>query len=69
MDLRSDYLVDRRRLKRSITLWRVITVLAAVALVARLADPSTNAWSSFKVRASSANQRPSDDRTRLAITA
>lgn len=32
--MRSDYLVDRRRLKRSITLWRVLTVLAVIALAA-----------------------------------
>lgn len=34
MTLRADYLVDRRKLKRSITLWRVLTVLAALALIA-----------------------------------
>lgn len=34
MTLRADYLVDRRKLKRSITLWRVLTVLAVLALVA-----------------------------------
>lgn len=34
MTLRADYLVDRRKLKRSITLWRVLTVLALLALTA-----------------------------------
>lgn len=37
MTLRADYLVDRRKLKRSITLWRVLTVLAVLALVAGIA--------------------------------
>lgn len=34
MTLRADYLVDRRKLKRSITLWRILTVVAVLALVA-----------------------------------
>lgn len=36
MTLRSDYLVDRRKLKRSITLWRVVAVAAVLAVVATL---------------------------------
>lgn len=36
MTLRADFLVDRRRLKRSITLWRLLSVVAALALVATL---------------------------------
>lgn len=36
MTLRADYLVDRRKLKRRITLWRVLTVAAAVLLIAAL---------------------------------
>lgn len=36
MTLRADYLVDRRKLKRSITLWRVLTVFAVLALVATI---------------------------------
>ncbi len=36
MTLRADFLVDRRRLKRSVTLWRVLTVVAIIALVATL---------------------------------
>lgn len=36
MTLRSDYLVDRRKLKRSISLWRVMAVAAVLAVVATL---------------------------------
>lgn len=36
MTLRSDYLVDRRKLKRSITLWRVVAVAAVLAFIAVL---------------------------------
>lgn len=37
MTLRADYLVDRRRLKRSIILWRVLAVVAALVFIAALA--------------------------------
>lgn len=37
MTLRADYLVDRRKLKRSVTLWRVLTIAAVLALMAVLA--------------------------------
>ena len=40
MTLRADFLVDRRRLKRSITLWRLLSVVAALALVATIAMQS-----------------------------
>lgn len=36
MTERAEYLVDRRRLKRSVSLWRALTVVAIVALVAVL---------------------------------
>jgi protease-4 len=37
MTLRADFLVDRRRLKRSITLWRLLSVVAVLALIAVIA--------------------------------
>ncbi|HDO52720.1 MAG TPA: signal peptide peptidase SppA [Rhizobiales bacterium] len=40
MTLRADFLVDRRRLKRSLALWRLLAIAAAVALVAGLAFQS-----------------------------
>ena len=36
MTLRADFLVDRRRLKRSVTFWRLLSLAAAVALIAVL---------------------------------
>ena len=36
MTLRADFLVDRRRLKRSVSLWRALTVGAILALIAAL---------------------------------
>ncbi len=33
MTLRADFLVDRRRLKRSVSLWRALTVIAILAVV------------------------------------
>lgn len=36
MSLEADYLIDRRRLRRRLTLWRVIAFLAAVAAVVAL---------------------------------
>ncbi|MEM8743796.1 MAG: signal peptide peptidase SppA [Pseudomonadota bacterium] len=36
MTLRADYLVDRRRLKRSVGLWRILAIVAAIALIAVL---------------------------------
>jgi protease-4 len=36
MTLRADYLVDRRKLKRSIILWRVLAVVAGTALIAAI---------------------------------
>jgi protease-4 len=37
MTLRADFLVDRRRLKRSITLWRLLSVVAALMLITVIA--------------------------------
>ena len=34
MTLDSDILIDRRRLKRNLTLWRVLAILAVVAAIA-----------------------------------
>ena len=36
MTLRADYLVDRRRLKRSVGLWRALAIVVAIALIAVL---------------------------------
>lgn len=40
MTLRADFLVDRRRLKRSVALWRLLAIVAAIAIVAGLAFQS-----------------------------
>lgn len=40
MTLRADFLVDRRRLKRSIALWRLLAVTGALALIAAIAFQS-----------------------------
>lgn len=40
MTLRADFLVDRRRLKRSVALWRLAAIVAAIAIVAGLAFQS-----------------------------
>ncbi|MEA2933502.1 MAG: protease [Variibacter sp.] len=37
MSLDSDYIVDRRRMRRKLTFWRVVAVLVAVASIAALA--------------------------------
>ncbi len=37
MTLRADFLVDRRRLKRSITLWRLLAVIGALVLISAVA--------------------------------
>ena len=37
MTLRADFLVDRRRLKRSMSLWRLLAIAATIALVAGFA--------------------------------
>ena len=34
MTLDSDILIDRRRIKRSLTIWRVLAILAIVAAIA-----------------------------------
>ncbi len=36
MTLRADYLVDRRRLKRSVGLWRALAIIVAISLIAVL---------------------------------
>ncbi len=36
MTLRADFLVDRRRLKRSVTLWRLLSLVAVIALISAL---------------------------------
>src|SRR5262249_47435746 len=38
MSLEADYIVDRRRLRRKLTFWRVIAVILAIAAVAGLAS-------------------------------
>ncbi len=37
MTLRADFLVDRRRLKRSVTTWRLLAIAAVIAMIAGLA--------------------------------
>lgn len=37
MTLRADFLVDRRRLRRSVTLWRLLSLAVIIALIAALA--------------------------------
>ncbi|MFQ5625103.1 MAG: signal peptide peptidase SppA [Methyloligellaceae bacterium] len=37
MTLRADFLVDRRRLKRSVTMWRLLAIAATIVLVAGFA--------------------------------
>lgn len=36
MTLRADFLVDRRRLKRSVTFWRLLSLAAVIALIAAI---------------------------------
>jgi protease IV len=47
MTLDSDILIDRRRLKRRLTVWRVLAVLAFVAAIAFAASKSDDAASAF----------------------
>lgn len=50
MTLQAELLVDRRRLKRRLTLWRVLAFLAGLALIAAIALQSEDVAGSFGYR-------------------
>ena len=49
MTLDSDILIDRRRLKRNLTIWRVLAIFAVVAAIAFASLKSDSAASLFGI--------------------
>ena len=47
MTLDSDILIDRRRIKRSLTIWRVLAILAIVAAIAAFASVGSDSGASL----------------------
>src|SRR6476469_2317542 len=47
MTLDSDILIDRRRIKRSLTIWRVLAILAIVAAIAAFASLGSDSGTSL----------------------